>query len=216
MARPHSTKRRDAAKARYLNRRFGRLIVTAYTDGFLRTPARVECICDCGNRIITDAPSVAKGHATSCGCKRLDSITIHGHANVGRISPEYRTWKAMIQRCTNPRVLDYPRYGGRGIKVCEQWRESFERFLHDTGPRPSIRHTLDRYPNKNGHYEPGNCRWATVDEQSHNRSDNIWVSYKGRRLILADWRHELQLPVTTFYRWYRNGIWPPPDPFGLP
>jgi hypothetical protein len=78
-------------------------------------------------------------------------------------------WRNMIRRCHNPESHDYPRYGGRGIKVCEAWRNSFQRFCEDIGPRPSAEHSVDRYPNNDGDYEPGNCRWATRKEQAANR-----------------------------------------------
>lgn len=92
----------------------------------------------------------------------------HGHARKGAPSPTYRTWYNMKTRCENPRSSKYRFYGGRGIKLCERWR-SFEAFLYDMGERPSAAHTIDRYPNKDGDYEPNNCRWATQKEQNANR-----------------------------------------------
>lgn len=92
----------------------------------------------------------------------------HGHARVGKQTREYKSWHMMLQRCCNPNFDSYPRYGGRGIEVCEGWRQSFSTFLEDMGPRPADC-TLDRYPNNNGNYEPGNCRWANLSLQQYNR-----------------------------------------------
>ncbi|TWA32951.1 hypothetical protein FB007_10931 [Sinorhizobium medicae] len=97
--------------------------------------------------------------------------TKHGHTADRKMTPEYRTWANMIARCTNPRASHFDRYGGRGIKVCERWN-SFENFLADMGSRPSLRHSLDRWPDVHGNYESGNCRWATHREQCRNRSSN--------------------------------------------
>jgi hypothetical protein len=90
-----------------------------------------------------------------------------GHT-LGKATPEYRSWKAMIQRCCNLANPKFEKYGGRGILVCERWRV-FENFFADMGPRPEGK-TLDRYPNNDGNYEPGNCRWATIKEQQANRN----------------------------------------------
>ena len=93
----------------------------------------------------------------------------HGHAVPGNQSAEYRAWANMKYRCFNPASKDYMDYGGRSIGVCLRWRDSFLAFYTDMGPRPSPSHSLDRYPNNDGNYEPGNCRWATRKEQASNR-----------------------------------------------
>lgn len=91
----------------------------------------------------------------------------------------------MLTRCLNPRAHAYERYGGADITVCDRWRESFEDFLADMGPRPSLKYSLDRFPNKTGNYEPGNCRWATREQQADNRQDNVLVQIAGQTMTLA-------------------------------
>lgn len=103
----------------------------------------------------------------------------------------------MLQRCMNPNNKGYKNYGGRGITVCARWQNSFANFLADVGPRPSVRHSIDRHPDNNGSYEPGNVRWATSDEQTRNTRRNRWIEFNGERLILSDWvkRYDLNLPT---------------------
>lgn len=112
---------------------------------------------------------------------------IHGYARIGRVTPEWRCWASIKTRCTNPRYSKYKDYGGRGIKVCEEWMNSFETFLKHIGPRPSSRHTIERIDN-DGNYEPGNVRWATRKEQSANqrvRHTSHFVTWNGKRVSLA-------------------------------
>ncbi len=100
--------------------------------------------------------------------------------------PEYGSWCHMKERCSNPKCLDYPAYGGAGISVCDRWRSSFRAFLGDMGSRPSDKHSLDRYPNRNGNYEPGNVRWATPKEQSRNRTWGRHIDFDGRTYRLSE------------------------------
>lgn len=102
-------------------------------------------------------------------------------------TPEYRAWSAMKQRCTNKNDPKYSSYGGRGIKVCDRWLGSFDAFLEDMGQRPTSKHSLDRYPDNNGGYEPSNCRWATIGQQLRNTRRNVVVvSMSGKPLSLTD------------------------------
>lgn len=109
----------------------------------------------------------------------------HGHARSTGMSPEYHSWSSMKTRCHNKRAPDYPKYGGRGIRVCARWRR-FLNFLEDMGPRPAGT-SLDRYPNKGGNYEPNNCRWATSSEQNSNKRNNAYVTHNGQTLTVSEW-----------------------------
>jgi len=102
----------------------------------------------------------------------------------------------MLQRCTNPNFQQYPDYGGRGIKVCKRWKQ-FENFLVDMGKRPSLQHSIDRYPNNDGDYEPGNCRWADHMEQHQNTRKSVHVMFKGERLSMSEFARRIGVPRST-------------------
>lgn len=95
----------------------------------------------------------------------------HGHAKSSRgaCSPEYRCWGGIKSRCLTPTHPEFKNYGAKGVSICDEWRDDFVAFFDYVGPRPSPLHSIDRYPNRNGNYEPGNVRWATKKEQTHNR-----------------------------------------------
>lgn len=100
-------------------------------------------------------------------------------------TPEYGVWSRMIDRCENPNIHNYDRYGGRGIKLCEAWRADFTAFYRDMGPRPSPRHSIER-DDVDLDYAPSNCCWATAREQANNRSNNRMVTYHGEEMTLAE------------------------------
>ena len=108
----------------------------------------------------------------------------------------YKSWQAMKSRCTLPSCAGYEYYGGRGISVCKEWLESFDKFLTDMGERPEGC-TLDRV-DVNGNYEPSNCRWATARKQSNNRRNNKRIQYKGEELTISQWARRLGMSVSTF------------------
>jgi len=115
---------------------------------------------------------------------------------MSKTHPEYRIWASMKSRCANPNDPGYFRYGGRGIKVCDRWKESFTAFYEDMGQRPSPRHSLDRIDTDGG-YEPDNCRWVLPKTQSNNRRDNRLVTLDGRTQTLTEWIREKGLHYGT-------------------
>ena len=115
----------------------------------------------------------------------------------GKPTPEFRVWTAIKTRCYNPNFKDFYRYGGRGIIVCERWLHSFQNFLADMGPRPSAKHSIDRFPDNDGNYEPGNCRWATGKEQSRNRRSNRILAHNGESLTIVEWSERTGVPHDT-------------------
>lgn len=110
----------------------------------------------------------------------------------------------MKNRCSNPKVWNYNKYGGRGIHVCDRWLHSFENFFADMGPRPSSRHSIER-ENRNGNYEPDNCHWALPTEQAANRSNERLLTVGGERLSLTTWAHRLGANHTTILARLKSG-----------
>jgi len=151
-----------------VGQRFGRLVVIKRA-GTLRG-ARWECKCDCGATAFACSGDLRKGRPRSCGCLCSNPSSppqTWTHLPGTISSPERVTWQSMRVRCAD---LNNPRYGGRGIKVHPAWVDNFDAFFEYVGPRPSPNHSLDRFPNNDGNYEPGNVRWATRIEQAATRS----------------------------------------------
>ena len=114
-------------------------------------------------------------------------------------------WSAMKQRCYNPKNKKYRLYGALGVTVCDLWRNSFKNFITYMGPRPGPGYSIDRYPNKAGNYEPGNCRWATDVEQNTNRSINNELSFAGKTQCISAWARETGINYTTIHERLRRG-----------
>lgn len=129
----------------------------------------------------------------------------HGHVQGRKRSATHYAWTNMIQRCTNAKRPDYPTYGGRAISVCRKWRDSFAAFLADMGKRPSPQHSLDRFPDQNGNYEPGNCRWATKHQQMQNTRGTRLITFNGETHGLNEWARRLGMTHSSLQGRFRRG-----------
>lgn len=163
-----------------IGRQFNKLTVLAVVD--ISRPAlkrRYCCLCECGKETEVGALNLIYGQVKSCGCARVGPLK-HGCAK--KQTGAYKTWLAIIQRCTNPKTSNYHRYGGRGIQICDRWK-AFQNFLSDMGERPPGC-TIERINNQGG-YEPGNCRWASRAEQSLNKCNSRFVFIDGNPLHIS-------------------------------
>lgn len=171
--------------------KFGRLTVIDEHPVRSNRQVKWNCLCECGNKVVVTGTNLKSGITKSCGCYRIDRIkeanTTHGHCVNLKKTSEFKCWVSMIRRCYDENTKYYKDWGGRGIKVCDRWLHSFENFFEDMGTRPTNRHSLDRFPDKNGNYELSNCRWATYPEQQRNIRSNVWIDYNGKKMILKDW-----------------------------
>lgn len=120
-------------------------------------------------------------------------------------SKEYKSYHKMLERCYYKKSNNYHNYGGRGIVVCERWRESFENFFEDMGYRPSLEHSIER-KNANGNYEPTNCIWATKKVQCNNRTNNTRYQYDGLDMTQAQWAEYLKVPYSKIIFHMNRGI----------
>lgn len=178
-------------------------------------PSRIEdghrrwlCRCECGTERWVVGSRLANGRSRACGCQIRPSKTKHGERSRSpnglrlQTTPEYEAWINIKSRCYNPRRREWKHYGGRGIKICERWRNSYAAFLEDVGWRPHPSMVIDRIDN-NGHYEPGNVRWATGVQSANNKRNNRIIN----GLSLAEWERLTQIPRGTIAARLNRG-WP--------
>ena len=157
------------------------------------------CQCDCGNEAEVQTGSLTSGNTRTCGCSsadRLDGFR-RTHGLSGTYRYEYNAWSHMRHRCHNPLDIEYKNYGGRGIVVCERWRDDFPTFLADMGPRPKNT-TLDRMNNDAG-YTPENCRWISLRENLRNMRKTRFLTFEGRTQSFMAWVEELGIKYITLY-----------------
>lgn len=188
--------------------RFGRLTAKEY-DFRPNYKSAWICQCDCGNAARVETWALRAGSTISCGCYKSEfqktvlseqmrkKCTVHGDACHGYYAPEYQAWQSIKARCYNPKDPGFKNYGGRGIKMSEQWRSSYAKFLADMGRRPTPKHSIDRIDN-DGDYTAENCRWATKIEQCNNTRKTVYAVIDGVRKPRAVWARELGLSLWKF------------------
>jgi len=194
--------------------RFGSRVVVARSGK--DSPAKWHVRCDCGSEDVVSGVSLRNGSSMSCGCVRNMDTAIrsrtHGASSGGKRTPEFRIWCGMKSRCHRPRAKEMQVYSARGITVCKRWlgHDGFANFLSDMGTRPSPKHSIDRFPNNDGNYEPGNCRWATALQQARNSRHGHWVEVNGIKKRLMEWSIDGGLNAMTILGRLTRG-WDPRD-----
>lgn len=185
-------------------KQFGFLTAVEYVQA--KKPPKWLCRCICGKEIVVITDNLTRGHTKSCGCKKGKMITNskmrHGQAD----SKAYNAWRHIKGRCLNPKDKRYEYYGGRGIKVCDRWLETFENFYFDMGDPPTPQHSIDRI-NVDGDYEPSNCRWATVKEQMNNTRQTPKYTYQNESHTLKEWAEIKNITYSTLQQRIKKMGW---------
>lgn len=202
------SQRRNSPPVDLAGQRFGRWVVASYAGRDRGRRHLWDCCCDCGSRNVIEDSSLKCGNSKSCGCAQREASARAGAATathgMSKKAPEYYVWSSLKQRCLNPNVRNWSDYGGRGIKVCDRWKVSFEAFYADMGPRPSPHHSIDRLDN-DGDYEPSNCCWRELGGQVRNRRSNIRVVVNGVEMILTDAAAKYGVKYSTALARYHKG-----------
>lgn len=180
----------------FVGQTFGDLVVIADAERSIHRNLQVIARCICGSKKKFIVRHLILGSTKSCGCRRIKlnriARTTHGLTGSGA----YQSWSGMKTRCTNKNSANFKDYGGRGILMCARW-QSFENFYADMGPRPKGM-TLDRIDN-NGHYSPGNCRWATKSEQNSNTRHCTVITVQGKSMTITQWSRAMNIPRTAIH-----------------
>ena len=198
----------------FLGKKFGKWTVSSYLGQNKNRAHQFNVICDCGNQSISDKIALTRGKSTqcrSCARKKHTSSTsnpafTHGYSSVNhKYFHVYTAWLSMKGRCYRISDTNYPRYGEKGIKVCDAWLNSFENFLEDMG-LPSKGYSLDRI-DVFGNYEKNNCRWSDKDTQYNNCRRSVYYEYLGEKLSETQWSRKLGISRNKVMNWARkNGI----------
>lgn len=196
-------------------KRFGRLTVIRKLDHNPGEDIKWECVCDCGNRKSISGHSLKKGNTLSCGCLQREAASMVVLSRADPAGPRhksrlYKVWKGMRARCNNPNHSSYPTYGGKGIRVCQEWEDYsvFRSWALESGydeNAPYMSCTLDRI-DRNGNYSPDNCRWVDSKTQSRNTERNVILEYGNEKYIAADLADKFGKSRHTVIEYSKNRI----------
>ncbi len=192
--------------------RYGRLIVIEFA-GKEKTKATkyvYKCQCDCGNITYIRNSHLTTKQIVSCGCYNKEKKSKHNLSH----TPEYTAWKHLKERCSNTKCREYCNYGARGIRVCDEWKNSFVDFLVDMGRKPSPKHSIERI-NNDGNYCFENCKWATNLEQGNNKRWNVYIEYRGEKLSISQLARKSSISRSTLEYRLKND-WSIEDAVNIP
>lgn len=200
-------------KLNIIGERYNKLLVLEEVDKS-KYNRRFKCLCDCGNITIVAMNNMRSGKIASCGCHKLEQLLLRNTTHNQRHTHLYEIWKGIKQRCYNPKHRAYHNWGGRGIKMCEDWKNNFQSFydwsyangytLNNHYKKENDKLTIDRI-DVNGDYCPDNCRWVKRIEQARNTRTNRNLIYKGEELCLSEWCEYLNLNYPTIYSRLNKG-----------
>lgn len=186
--------------------RFGRLVVVKMVGVDNRGECTWECKCDCGNITHPIKGSTLRlRKSQSCGCLQKEKISERSSTHRGSQTRLYNIWSLMKRRCNNPKSTAFNDYGGRGITVCDEWKNDFQAFYEwsiSNGYDDNL--SIDRI-DVNGNYEPSNCRWASQKVQTQNRRCAVIIKFKGKAQTLSEWAEESGIPYKTLHTRYSKG-----------
>ena len=194
-----------------IGQKFNRLTVIKF-DKTVKGVAWFLCRCDCGTEKSIRSRNIREGQVKSCGCYHDEYDLYINRTHQMSTSAEYSIWAGIKQRCFDISSPAYHHYGGRGITMCDKWKDSFENFLVDMGTRASPKHTIERIDN-DGPYSPENCKWATMKEQANNRRNSRIITCHNKSQTVTQWAEELNLKPATL--WHRVFIAEIPVPEAL-
>lgn len=193
---------------------FGKLKVFERSENTKRGQAQWKCVCDCGNVCIVVGSSLQRRATTSCGCyrKEISKINLNRCKHGKRNSRVYNSWRGIKGRCYNPKNNEYKRYGGRGIKVCDEWLDKENGFINFYNYVSKLPHygepgySINRIDN-DGNYAPNNVEWSDDITQANNKRNNCKIHYSGEEHTMAEWERILGFPKDLIKNRIRRG-WP--------